>query len=353
MRGRASSPGHEHHGPVEHRLSKTSPASGVAAKPPPALRAPPNPRPDLGPETRSPARAPGTATDVEAVPSSDPVIDQDREVARRDRRGALVLALTLAAVAGTLVVHVAPWIDEGLGISHDGFNASVWALGGRGARLDPIGNRLGGIQPDGFTYANHPPLVVWITALTGALSDEAPLALRLPALTASLSSLLLLIRLMLDAGHRRVEVAAGLAVAGTTGMFLTFGTMLDTPVVGLPFGLAVGLAIGVAITLAWVLWVTGGLGELLDQGGLRSGTPPAFVDRQQLYALDLYGRAALTVTALGLLAAVIVRRRGGAETSPGAEQPPGTGGPGAALAPVPRGPTTPPAVGRPCPPRRT
>lgn len=156
----------------------------------------------------------------------------------RSRGSQLLLVLTIVALAATLVVHVSPWVTKGFGYSYDGYNGAMWSLGARGAVDDPIGNRLGGIQPSGYRYANHPPLLVWTTAVTGGLTGERPVALRAPALLASLVALVLLAALLRDAGFDPVEIAGGLAVAGTSAMFLTFGAMLDTPVLSLPFGLA-------------------------------------------------------------------------------------------------------------------
>ena len=74
--------------------------------------------------------------------------------------------------------------------------------------------------------------------MTGGLTGERPVALRAPALLASLAALVLLAALLRDAGFGLGDVAGGLAVAGTSAMFLTYGAMLDTPVLSLPFGLA-------------------------------------------------------------------------------------------------------------------
>ena len=152
--------------------------------------------------------------------------------------GAPALAATVAAVALAFLVAVAPWSTDDFGYSLDGFNGAVWGLGARAAADDPVGSRLGGIQPDGDRYANHPPLTVWTASVGSAVSGDRSAAVRAPAIGASLLALAVLALLLVDAGLRWEAVAAGVALAGTSGMFLTYGAMLDTPVVSLPFGLA-------------------------------------------------------------------------------------------------------------------
>jgi hypothetical protein len=257
------------------------------------------------------------------------------EGATGSRGGALGLAATVAAVAVAFLVAVAPWATDGFGYSLDGFNGSVWGLGARAAADDPVGSRLGGIQPDGDRYANHPPLTVWAAGVGNAVSGDRPAGVRAPAIVASVLALAVLALLLADAGLRAEAVAAGVALAGTSGMFLAYGAMLDTPVVALPFGLAAlaaaqrtwqgrppptavlvlvgalavlsgwqaalaatlaaglcllaapapdgtrdrrgalalgaGIATGTVATLAWIGWVHGSLRPLLDQAGVRTG----------------------------------------------------------------------------------
>ncbi|HEX7134727.1 MAG TPA: glycosyltransferase family 39 protein [Iamia sp.] len=159
------------------------------------------------------------------------------DVAPRPRREVVLLGLTVALVGLVFLVAVSPWAGRDPGYSLDGFNASVWGLGARAAADDPIGSRLGGVQPDGDRYANHPPLTVWTAAVGDAVSGGRSWAVRGPAVLASLAALVALAVLLADARMRWEAVAAGVVVMGTTGMFLTYGAMLDTPVVSLPFGL--------------------------------------------------------------------------------------------------------------------
>lgn len=297
----------------------------------------------------------------------------------------MLLALTIVLLAATLVIHVAPWATKGFGFSYDGYNGAMWGLGARGAVEDPIGNRLGGVQPSGYRYANHPPLLVWTTAVTGGLTDERPSALRAPALLASLAALVLLAALLRDVGFGLVEIAGGLAVAGTSAMFLTFGAMLDTPVLSLPFGLAAvwaaqrawqgrppptpvlvaagalaalagwqsllaavlataltlrspspdgrragrflgaGALAGLAVTLTWIAWVKGTLLALGDQATYRTGTDTAaWFGRQEDHLGDLYGPILLTIVLVGLVLALVLRPRATLSTTdaPGAPDAP-------------------------------
>lgn len=289
----------------------------------------------------------------------------------RDRRVLSTIALVCAmlAVAAALIFHVGPWLSEGLGDSHDGYNAAMWGLGARGAVEDPIGNRLGGVHPDGTPYANHPPLLVWSLTPVVAVADDWPLGLRLVPLAASLAAIALLALLMVDSGLPKWATAAGVLLGGTSGMYLTYGALVDTPVFGFPFALAAiwsaqrtwqcrpprtwlaialgclaalagwqallaavvagtiaiaasvrspshsrsaaigllgGAGIGLLIDLSWTWWVLGGLSGFLNQGASRTEIPTSmWFDQQMEFALELFGGPLLIIAALGVLATII------------------------------------------------
>jgi hypothetical protein len=257
----------------------------------------------------------------------------------------------------------------------------VWGQGARAAVEDPIASRLGGVQPDGHRYANHPPLTVWSGAVLSAASGDSPVAVRLPAVLASLLALAALALLLSDAGVAPGAVVVGVAAAGTCSMFLTYGAMLDTPVVSLPFALlalvaaqrgwrgrplptwmtvtaaalaclagwqatlltgilvAVGLvvdrrtaarllagmAVGVGLTVAWIAWVHGSLGPLFDQATYRTsagGTQVPWLTAQQRHLGDLYGPVLLVLVAIGLVVALLPGlRRTAPAASGGATEP--------------------------------
>lgn len=311
----------------------------------------------------------------------------------RDPRLWWVAAAGAVVLVG-LAVHVAPWVTGGFGVSHDGYNGSMWGLNGRALWDDPLGSRLGGIQPDGPRYANHPPLIVWASALAGGPTDGSALALRTPALLASVASLVVLARLLLDAGLRALPVAGGILLAGCSSMFLTYGALLDTPVISLPLGLAVvavaqrgwqgrpvparwavatafvagvggwqaigiagvavlacllapgragrrtaialaaGVAGGTAATLAWITWVRGDLWRLVDQGRLRQTADGAsWAEAQRDHLGDLFGPALLVLVVVGaVLALAGVALRG--DDRDGAGASPWWRGPGPLVAVV-------------------
>lgn len=294
---------------------------------------------------------------------------QDRADAwSRGKIGRVLVGTALALVALALVVHVSPWAARDFGVSHDGYNGAMWGLGARGALEDPIGNRLGGIQSTGDTYANHPPLLVWTEAGAVGLAGGSPLAMRLPVLLASLAALAMIALLLRDAGSSPSAAAAGVVVAGTTGMFLTYGALIDTPMLSLPFGLAalaaaqrswqgrpprrwvlvsvgalaalsgwqaalvaalaattcligpnrtgrgagrrlaLGVATGTLTTLAWILWSHGSLQKLADQAALRAGPGTdwsSWLDRQVRFLGDLYGWPVVGLVVVGTTVALL------------------------------------------------
>ena len=277
----------------------------------------------------------------------------------------VLLAFTIVALAAT--DHVSPWITKGFGYSTDGYNGAMWGLGARGrSRI-----RSATVWVASIPAATATPttlLLVWTTAVTGvdrrAAGRPAPRP-SWPAWSPCSCS-----RPCCDAGFGLGEIAGGLAVAGTSAMFLTYGAMLDTPVLSLPFGLAAigaaqrawqgrpppapvlviagllaalagwqsllavvvgaaltlcspstdgrragrilgaGAAAGLAITLAWIAWVKGTLLALGDQAAYRAGIDTAqWLDRQQTHAGDLYGPVLLVVAAVGLVLAVALPHR--------------------------------------------
>lgn len=294
--------------------------------------------------------------------------------ARLAGRSDRYLVLVAVVVLGLgFVLHAGPWIGRGFGYSHDGFNGAVWGQGARALADDPIGSRLGGIQPDGHPYANHPPLTVWSSGALTAVAGDHPLVVRAPAVLGSLAAIGLLALVLAEAGASRWAVVAGVAASATTPMFLTYGAMLDTPVVSLPCGLAAllvaqrvwsgrpppavaivaigalaatsgwqavavatlagasclvagraarrgglllmsGVAGGVAITGGWVLFVHGSLRPLLDQAGVRSGgaeTGMRWTTMMGQYLADLYRPGLVLLVAAGIVVAVVAGRGGG------------------------------------------
>jgi len=164
------------------------------------------------------------------------------------RRGADRLSWVLAgAVMGVLVVGLVASAHQratmAFGDSHDGRNAGVWASHSRSLREDgPVATRLGtrALAGDKVTpYATHPPLIVVETALAEAVLGEHPWVTRFPAWGGSLAALVLAFLLLRACRLQPLAAAVGVALGFGGPMFATYGTMLDTTMVGLPFGIAV------------------------------------------------------------------------------------------------------------------
>ena len=159
----------------------------------------------------------------------------------------------LALGTFAIVYVIAAWreLTAAPGLNHDGQNLGVFALGSRGLRESgPIVSHLGShLAITDVVYANHPPLIYWVTALSESLLGVHPWSTRLPTILAGLSLIVLLPRLLRTLGHDRdVAVIATIATLGSV-MFFVYGAMLDTPMLGLPLAVA-------AIT-EWVRWDRG------------------------------------------------------------------------------------------------
>ena len=144
--------------------------------------------------------------------------------------------MTAAYIAVTLPLVTAPF-----GMSHDGRNGGVFALGGRALReLGPVDSHWGAVLAQGGgSYAHHPPLIVWLTALTDAGPGGPSLAIRLPTWLASIAVIILLDRMLRHLGLSPVAAGLGVGLAVASPMFVTYAWMLDTPMLALPFFVAV------------------------------------------------------------------------------------------------------------------
>lgn len=304
------------------------------------------------------------------IPGGSEDIEHGR-APHRGARPARVLGLVVAVLAVAFVAHAARWVAAPLGDSHDGRNGAAWALAARSLRDDPIGHRLGGIRPDGEPYANHPPGIVAATAVTTLVTGDRPVGVRLPAVLATIASLALLAALLQQLRYPLAATIAGLGLAATSPMLLGYGTMLDTPMVGLPaflgallvavrcrqghaasrgLAVAVGAATGLLawqavlgtwlvalwlvavpasrarnsaialrlasgalggalVSLAWAWWAYGSPGALFDALQTRSGGSTGWLDAQVTYLGATFGWARLAIVALGAAAALASRRR--------------------------------------------
>ncbi len=194
---------------------------------------------------------------------------------RRTRR--VLAALTLLA-AVLFVAHGLRLWTSPFGDSHDGRNAAVWASGARSVvERGVVASRLGAWSPEYGVYIDHPPLILWQTAVTSWVGRGSVAADRAPAWIGSVVALWLLAKLLAERGIRPFAAGSAVVLVAATPMFLTYGGMLDTPITALPVALGLLLlwlravdgrpvrgwalaALSVAATLAsWQALLTAGV----------------------------------------------------------------------------------------------
>ncbi|MBV8985390.1 MAG: glycosyltransferase family 39 protein [Acidimicrobiia bacterium] len=150
------------------------------------------------------------------------------------RNVAYGLVAVLLAVLG---VHAATAMSRPFGDSHDGVNGAVWGFGSRALRTDGVvWSRMGTRRrtPDGVsTYADHPPLLVVEAASGEEVFGEHPWSTRLPAIVATALALIGAVALLRALGVGWPAAVGGVALGFGVPMVGVYGTMLDTPIVGL------------------------------------------------------------------------------------------------------------------------
>jgi 4-amino-4-deoxy-L-arabinose transferase-like glycosyltransferase len=261
------------------------------------------------------------------------------------------------------------------GSSVDAYNAATWSTGARALRESgPIDSKFGAVWSgaNGDRYADHPPGIYPATALAQWLVPDDELGARLLVLLASLAAAVLLFLLLCDLELAPVLAAASVGIGLSVPMFLTFGTMLDTLMLGLPFASAylvlwnrglrgrpkylrltaaaaavclvawegvilvavtmvimaavrrdrerlraiaaagAGAASAVVATVLWQIWVYGGLKDVLDQGALRAGTSgfsvADYLDSQISALRETFGIPAFVVLGIGVVVFVANQR---------------------------------------------
>jgi 4-amino-4-deoxy-L-arabinose transferase-like glycosyltransferase len=294
-----------------------------------------------------------------------------------DRRlGWMILLLFCAAFALKVGGDLnAPFGFLPTGSSVDAYNAATWSTGARALRESgPIDSKFGAVWSDvkGDRYAHHPPGIYSATALAQWLVSDDELGARLLVFLAGLVAAVLLFVLLCDLDLAPVLAAASVGIGFSIPMFLTFGTMLDTVMLGLPFaagylvlwqrslrgrpryiGLAAaaaavclvawegvvlvavtmlvtavvgrdrerwtaivaagaGAASAVIVTGLWQVWVYGDLSDVLDQGALRAGgggqSIGDYVDSQFVALRETFGVPALVVLGVGMVVLLASRR---------------------------------------------
>ena len=282
----------------------------------------------MSPTIAPPVRPVRTAS-RSGTPGPDNATSPDRSGSRR------LPDLAVALFAGVWLTSSWERIGAPLGFSHDGQNAGVFGSAARRLVDDPFGSHLGSRLANGHgVYSNHPPLLNWLLGIGHSVTGDDPAGLRVPMVVAALvliAATYRLLRLLVSSPWAAaVGTMAGLGVP----MFFVYGTMPDTPMLGLPLGVLLlgqvvaaettppkrswlivataagcalagweavffagiiatvalvrgrrgerastasgravftGLAIGGAVTLAWIAWADGGLTRLADQFLFRSG----------------------------------------------------------------------------------
>ena len=133
------------------------------------------------------------------------------------------------------------WITGPVGLSQDGENLGVFAMGSRAMRDIGIANSRGGsvLALGNGSYAHHPPLLVWSTYLSEAAFGVHPWTARLPTACAAVAVIWLLYGLLRDLRLGSWPAAIGVTVAVASPIFLIYGWMSDTPMLALPFALAI------------------------------------------------------------------------------------------------------------------
>jgi 4-amino-4-deoxy-L-arabinose transferase-like glycosyltransferase len=294
-----------------------------------------------------------------------------------DRRlGWIILVVFCAAFALKVGSELnAPFGFLSTGSSVDAYNAATWSTGARALRESgPIDSKFGAVWSGtkGDRYARHPPGIYTATALAQWLVSDDELGARLLVFLASLAAALLLFILLCELDLAPVLAAASVAIGLSVPMFLTFGTMLDTVMLGLPFAAGylvlwnrslddrpryialagaaaavclvawegvilvavtmlvmalarrdreglraivaagAGAASAVVVTGLWQVWVYGDLRDVLDQGALRAGgggfTFGDYIDSQFVALRETFGIPAMVVLGVGVIVLVASRR---------------------------------------------
>jgi hypothetical protein len=305
---------------------------------------------------------------------------ESRRVLPRDsaRRAGVVATLLLVVFAGAFTVRAWPTFTRpftsipGLFAPVDSYNNAVFSIGARALREHgPIESKLGGDWGGGDYYADHPPLIYSASALTQAVVGDDELAAPLLAFAASVASVALLFGLLRQLGVAAVAAAVSVIVGLSVAMFLDFGTMLDTLILGLPFAVgylvawqanldgrasprwmlgtaaavvlvawegailvatsmvvtwllghrryrrmlvaaAGGLVMGLVANALWIAWVSG-LETVLDKALYRSGRGSdisigGYLEHQGQHLRNLFGIAGVVVLAMAVAACVCLRR---------------------------------------------
>jgi hypothetical protein len=133
-------------------------------------------------------------------------------------------------------------IGDPFGQTEEAVNATIWALGGRNIlERGPVAAKFGALVAPypgtgGGTYAHHPPLPVWISAILQLLGswEGWPRLAGLLCLVVALYMLLCTLRLLVS----NEAALLGVAMAAGSGFALTYGRLFTTLTLATPLFMA-------------------------------------------------------------------------------------------------------------------
>lgn len=167
--------------------------------------------------------------------------------------GAAARVTLWSALAATLSVVWLPGVAGRFGPGHTGFNGAMWGLSVHAIdSAGLVGSKFGAVRGEAI-YGSHPPLLSVVLWLTRLVLGRGEWPMRLSMIAAAVLALALLYRLCVALGATSTGAALGVVVAATTGVFLCYGAMIDTWVLGFPFGLVVLLTVADGRVTPWRL----------------------------------------------------------------------------------------------------
>lgn len=182
----------------------------------------------------------------------------------------------------------------------------MWSLGSRALRTEgAIDSKFGAeLGPSPLPkYAHHPPLIYSAIAATELVSGERPFAARLPSVISSVGFIFLAYFLLREMNVDPLAAALGVTLFVASPMFLVYGAMADTAMVGLPFG-----------ALALLLWRRHRSGKSVPPTLMALTAVAACLASWQALAV------AVLLSALSLWHMAFGRRRREAEPGPPSQQ---------------------------------
>ncbi|MBS4011129.1 MAG: glycosyltransferase family 39 protein [Roseovarius sp.] len=143
----------------------------------------------------------------------------------------------LAALCAIPLMKGTMLLDEPYGDSHDGRNGAVWASSAEALRAGPMTSRWGAVWLDGTTYANHPPAIQTVVATAELVGGNHSRSHRTAMLISLWLALVLLYALLRELRFSVPTALLGVGSLAVTPFVRIYGTMVDTPILGLPIAI--------------------------------------------------------------------------------------------------------------------